>query len=211
MLKAFINAISIISVYAEIIDNLSSFFLKYIVIIFPSFSILHIKVIAGICFLLILIHSNMKQNIIVNLNYRIEDFAKDLDLQYKQIKDKKGLTVCFYMKKVSEAPIWIDLFDKLNLKLLVKIDCPKGLKLDIERINSDFKEIHPKKPNSLWLSSPLDLDGRRNFKLYIESEKDTSFEGHSELSANIYISSTNNTIRNLFTFSLSKIKIGIIP
>jgi len=79
----------------------------------------------------------------------------------------------------------------------VKIEYPRGIKINSEALSSEFTRLNPN-TSELTLIGDLDLlKGRREVELYVESEQDTSYRGNSPILVKVFIAPQYELIRKL--------------
>ena len=61
------------------------------------------------------------------------------------------------------------------------------------------------------VTAPLQLDGRRKFRLYVELEDNTSFDGKGLIITKIYITPKLNRFKNISSIELGMSNIDILP
>lgn len=165
---------------------------------------------ATLFFLAIYTHHSIRKNSI-DVKYRIVEKPSDFDLEMDHIKSKYGAAIDFAVQIENEESMWFKFFNRLNFNLLVEVNHPHGIKVNMERENSDFKVIEPKKARKMEMTAPLQLDGRRKFSLYVELEDDTSFDGKGLIITKIYITPKLNRFKNISSIELGMSNIDILP
>ena len=195
-----------------IIDQLISPFSDKIVAHFPiltegAFLLQY----AAILFLLaIYIHYRIKDNSI-DIQYRIAQKPINFDLKMDEIESEADTQIDFAVEMENVEDWWVKILSKLNFNLLVEINHPRGILINMERMNSDFKEIEPKQVRKIEIEAPLQLDGRRKIILYVKLDGDTSFNGKGFISTKIYIVPMHSMLRKIFPIELGMSKIDILP
>lgn len=165
---------------------------------------------ATLFFIAIYTHHSIRKNSI-DVKYRIAEKPSDFDLEMDYIKSKYGATIYFVVEIENEKGMWLKFFNRLNFNLLVEVNHPHGIKVNMERENSDFKVIEPKKARKMEMTAPLQLDGRRKFSLYVELEDNTSFDGKGSIITKIYIIPKLYRFKNISSIELGMNKIDILP
>lgn len=165
---------------------------------------------ATLFFLAIYTHHSIRKNSI-DVKYRIAEKPSNFDLEMDYIKSKYGAVIDFVVEIENEKGVWLKFFNWLNFNLLVEVNHPHGIKVSMERDNSDFKVIEPKKARKMEITAPLQLDGRRKFSLYVELEDNTSFDGKGSIITKIYITPKLYRFKNISSIELGMSNIDILP
>lgn len=208
VLTSLAEFIGIFYIINEIVAPLSDKILEY----FPILTeyVYLIKYGAALFFLAIYINHSIRKNSI-DVKYRIAEKPSNFDLEMDYIKFKSGAAIDFAVEIENVEGIWLKFFNRLNFNLLVQINHPHGIKINMERENSDFKVIEPKKTRKMEMTAPLQLDGRRKFRLYVEIEDNTSFDGKGLIITKIYITPKLNIFKNISSIELGMSNIEILP
>ena len=162
-------------------------------------------------FLLAIYTQNSIRKNSIDVKYRIVEKPSDFDLEMDYFKSKSGAAIHFVVEIENVEGMWLKFFNMLNFYLLVEIKHPHGIKVNMERQNSDFKVIDPKKTRKMEMTAPLQLDGRRKFRLYVELEDNTSFEGKGLIITKIYITHKLNIFKTISPIELGMSNIELLP
>lgn len=208
VLKSLTELIGILVIISQFVSLFSNKIVEY----FPFVSKYAYLLQGGAILLLlaIYIHYNIKDNSI-DIQYRIAQKPINFDLNMVDIKSNSGAQINFAIELENVEGGWVKFLSRLNFNLLVEINHPLGITIIMERANSDFKAIEPKKARKLEVGAPLQLDGRRKFTLYAELDENTSFDGNGLISAKIYIVPRLSVLRTIFPIELGMSKIYIPP
>lgn len=208
VLESLTKFIGIIAIINEFVSLFSDKIVEYFPVLNEKAYLL--KYGATIFFFIIFIHYTIKENSI-DIKYRIVEKPCDFDLEMDYIKSKYGAKIDFAVEIENEEGMWLKFFSLLNFNFLVEVNHPHGIKVNMERENSDFKIIEQKKARKMEINAPLQLNGRRKFSLYLELEDNTSFSGKGLIFTKIYITPKLNIFRKIFPIELGMSNIDILP
>ncbi len=137
------------------------------------------------------------RGISIDVNYVLEERSNGLDLSMERIRGPAGDSVRLAIQKENECTKYDKILSFFKCKLLLIIEYPRGIKVTSEGLSSEFIRLDPK-PSELTLIGDLGLlTGRREVKLYVEAENDTSYRGNSPILVKVYIGPQKEFIRKL--------------
>lgn len=215
MLSTFFNAltkfIGILAIINEIVDPLSDKIVENFPFITEIAYLRPLLLYGATIFLLaIYTHYTIKEKSI-DIKYRIVKNPSDFDLKIGDIESDYGAKIDFAVEMENVEGRWIKLFSWLNFNILVQVNHPYGIKINMERIKSDFKVIEPKETQKMEMCAPLLLDGRRKFSIYLELDDNTSYGGKGFIDTKIYITPKRTIFGKIFSIELGMSKIYILP
>jgi hypothetical protein len=132
----------------------------------------------------------------------------------RRICSPDGDSIRLSIQKENECTNFEKILSLFKCKLLLIIKYPRGISVTSEELGSEFIRANLK-PSELTLVGDLNLlQGRREVKLYVEAEQDTSFRGNSPIFVKVYIGYQREIIRKLLAVFINNhgfSKVNILP
>jgi len=143
----------------------------------------YFKSIAILCFILVYMRVILRK-LVIMINYRLRDNPEVLDLKGSELNEFNY--VYLFLDNEIAQNIFIKLLSLLKFKLIIAIEYPPGIKLNTERLTSEFV-IFKEFSTNLVLAKDISASGRRKVELCVQSDSDAAFVGGSPIRVNVYI------------------------
>jgi hypothetical protein len=181
-------------------------FRESLVVYIPSltpilFSNIFLWFIVLLIFLLVILF--FMRGISIDVNYILGENSNGLDLSMERIRSPLGDNMRLIIQKDNECTSYDKILSFLRCKLLVIIEYPRGIKINHERLSSEFAGLNPTSTGLTLVGDLNLLKGRREVDLYVEVDSDTSYRGNSPIFIKVYIAPQTRIVERLLLIILT--------